>query len=220
MRPDWVVLVPMKRLFLAKSRLDCPLPAHRPDVARAMVETVVATAVDVPSVRQVVVVTDEPWHHGAAPVVVVPDGGRQDLNGALSRAAEYVARRWPHSAIAAVPGDVAAVTVHELAAGLSVASAHRRSVVADHAGTGTVLLTCRSGVALDPRFGHDSLSAHVRSGAVDVTAQLDAPLLRRDLDTADDVAAVSERIPALPHLEAALCAAGWTHHRIRESVLR
>jgi 2-phospho-L-lactate guanylyltransferase len=216
---DWVVLVPLKSLSLAKSRLECPVPEHREALVRAMVETVVTTAGDVASVGEVVVVTDEPWDHVAARALVVPDGGRHGLNGALSRAAASVARRWPDRGIAALPGDIAAATVHELATCLATASDHQRSVVADHAGTGAVLLTCRPGVALDPRFGPGSRFAHVRSGAVDITPHLDAPLLRRDLDTAGDVAAVEDRIRALPRLGRALRAAGWTDITAGEGVL-
>jgi 2-phospho-L-lactate guanylyltransferase len=90
-------------------------------------------------------------------------------------------------------------------------------MVADHEGTGTVLLACRPGVALDPGFGPGSRLAHLRSGAVDLTPGLEVPLLRRDLDTAADLTAIETRIPGLPRLDRALRAAGWTAARAQET---
>ncbi|MEV6813934.1 2-phospho-L-lactate guanylyltransferase, partial [Micromonospora sp. NPDC051296] len=62
-----------------------------------------------------------------------------------------------------------------------------RRFVADAPGTGTVLLAAPPGVPLDPRFGPDSAAAHLASGAHPLAG--DWPSLRRDVDTAGDLAA-------------------------------
>jgi 2-phospho-L-lactate guanylyltransferase len=207
---EWTVLLPLKRLHHAKSRLSGFSRRHRREVARAMAETVATTAAQVHRVDHVVVLTDEEWDHSAAPALVLPEVDPRGLNAALADAAGTLARRWPHHGIVVLLADTAAATVDELSACLAAASGRERSMVADHEGTGTVLLACRPGVALAPRFGPGSRLAHVRSGAVDLTHGLDVPLLRRDLDTAADLAAVETRIPGLPRLDRALRAAGWT----------
>jgi 2-phospho-L-lactate guanylyltransferase len=206
---DWVVLLPLKRLTRAKSRLALPRPSHRPDVVRRMAEAVATAACRAAGVGTVVVVTDEDWDQAAAPALVVREPAEPGLNAALSHAAAVVGRRWPDRPVAALPSDVAAMTAPELGACLAAASHHRRAVVADHGGTGTVLLTATPGVRLDPRFGPDSRQAHVLSGAVDLTRQVDAPLIRMDIDTTHDLLALHRRVRHLPGLEAALRRAGW-----------
>jgi 2-phospho-L-lactate guanylyltransferase len=210
---EWTVLLPLKRLHRAKTRLSGFSPRDRSDVARAMAETVATTAAQVPGVDHVVVVTDEAWDHSAAPAVTLPETGARGLNAALADAARTIAGRWPDHGIAVLLADTAAATVEELSACLAAASAHERSMVADHEGSGTVLLACLPGIALDPRFGAGSHLAHLRSGAVDLTHRLDVPLMRRDLDTVADLTAVETRILGLPRLDRALRAAGWTATR-------
>ena len=58
-------------------------------------------------------------------------------------------------------------------------------VVPDAEGSGTVLLAGRTPADLDPAFGPDSLTEHVRRGAVRL--DLDLPRLRRDVDTPADL---------------------------------
>ncbi|TDC57227.1 2-phospho-L-lactate guanylyltransferase, partial [Micromonospora sp. KC207] len=64
-----------------------------------------------------------------------------------------------------------------------------RRFVADAPGTGTVLLAAPPGVPLDPRFGVGSAEAHEASGALPLAG--DWPTLRRDVDTATDLAAAA-----------------------------
>jgi 2-phospho-L-lactate guanylyltransferase len=207
---EWVVLIPMKRLADAKSRLGCAVPQHRRSIARAMAETVVSTASRLPAVRHVVLVTPERWDQDAAPAIVVPEPPTPGLNRALAHAARAIASSWPGLGVAALLGDTAAGTTEEVGACLAAAAPHRRAVVADGAGTGTVMLTAGPGAELGPSFGENSRRAHVGSGAVDLTDRLHVPLLRRDLDTVADLAAVAGRLAALPRLDAALREAGWT----------
>jgi 2-phospho-L-lactate/phosphoenolpyruvate guanylyltransferase len=190
---SWSVVVPAKRLAVAKTRLrpaSAALPGGRGDthaeLVLALLADTVAAAVGCPAVVDVVVVTDDP---AAAAVVrgrgarTVPDEPDRGLNPALEHGARSV--RTP--AVAALSSDLPALRPAELAAAL-VAAAERapRCFVADAQGTGTTLLTA-AGVPLRPRFGPGSAAAHAADGAVRLAG--DWPGLTRDVDTEDDLRA-------------------------------
>jgi 2-phospho-L-lactate/phosphoenolpyruvate guanylyltransferase len=182
----WSVVVPAKRLAVAKTRLR-PLTTgtSHDEWVLAMLADTVAAAVASPAVGAVLVVTDEP---AAADVVrglgaaTVPDEPDRGLNPAL----EHGARAAGTAAVAALSSDLPALRPDELTAALTAAEAAPRCFVADAAGTGTTLLTAR-GVDLDPRFGRGSARAHRDGGALALTG--DWPGLTRDVDTADDLRA-------------------------------
>lgn len=190
---QWAVVVPVKELAVAKTRLGLPSPL-REDVALAMACDVVSACVACDAVAGVVVVTNdlraaaavEPL--GARVVADVADAG---LNPALVDGARYAAVLWTRSGVAAVSSDLAALRPTELAEALAAATAHDRALVADSTGAGTTLLTALPGVALDPRFGPSSRAAHVAAGV----AQLPLgawPSLERDVDTLADLRAALE----------------------------
>jgi 2-phospho-L-lactate guanylyltransferase len=101
--------------------------------------------------------------------------------------------------VAALPADLPALRTEDLTAALRAAEEVAwstagtaygpeplRGFVPDAAGTGTVLLAAPPGARLEPCFGWGSAAAHVTSGAVELTG--DWPGLRRDVDTAADLA--------------------------------
>lgn len=197
------MVLPLKRLGAAKSRLEHP---DRAALALAMAtDTAMAAAAAGPDlVAGVLLVTNEPAASaaiasgglvppdgGSAPVVAVPDLPDRGLNPALRHGARVVARRWPEHGVAALSGDLAALRPGELRAALLAAPPTGRAVLADAAGTGTVLLCAAPGSPLLPYFGTDSHGRHVRSGAFDLTGPLGAEVagLRRDVDTVADLAA-------------------------------
>jgi 2-phospho-L-lactate/phosphoenolpyruvate guanylyltransferase len=179
---QWSVVVPAKRLGLAKTRLR-PLtdgaPVEHAAVVLALLADTVAAALDCPRVERVLVVTDDPAAAetvralGAGTVADEPDEG---LNPALV----HGARSTGAAAVAALSSDLPALRPEELAAALDAAGTAPRCFVADAEGTGTTLLTA-VGVPLDPRFGAGSAAAHRASGAV----RLDGgwPGLATDVDT-------------------------------------
>ncbi|MGY2085573.1 2-phospho-L-lactate guanylyltransferase [Blastococcus sp. SYSU DS0539] len=185
---SWSVVVPAKRLAVAKTRLrpltDEPGGDHGALVLALLADTV-AAALDCPRVGSVVVVTDEPE---AAELVrglgagTVPDEPDRGLNPAL----EHGARRAGGERVAALSSDLPALRPAELAAALTAAEAAPRCFVADAQGTGTTLLTA-VGVPLRPRFGRGSADAHRVDGAVLLRGSW--PGLLRDVDTADDLRA-------------------------------
>jgi 2-phospho-L-lactate/phosphoenolpyruvate guanylyltransferase len=184
---SWSVVVPAKRLALAKTRLR-PLTerlgAAHDDLVLALLADTVAATLACPAVGVVVVVTDDPAAAdvvrtlGARTVADVPDRG---LNPAL----EHGARTAAGPAVAALSSDLPALRPDELAAALR-AAADGRSFVADAQGTGTTLLAA-VGTDLRPHFGPGSAQAHLGSGAVPLTGPW--PGLVRDVDTEADLRA-------------------------------
>lgn len=177
--PGWTIVVPLKVLPNAKSRLATSLsPAQHAELVSAIRNDTLAAA---RAVAQVVVVADAPTP--GADLVQRSAG----LNGALRDAAAYVHRRRPEDWIAALVGDLPALRADELAAALEAACEHRCSYIADAAGTGTTLLAVAPGVPFDPQFGDGSAARHDR-----IAARLDAgPGLRCDVDTPEDLDAAA-----------------------------
>jgi 2-phospho-L-lactate guanylyltransferase len=186
--PQWSIVVPAKRLAVAKTRLR-PLTEALPGAAHdalvlALLADTVAAALACPAVAEVVVVTDD---RAAAEVVrtlgarTVADEPDRGLNAAL----EHGARHASGPAVAALSSDLPALRAPELARALQAAAAAPRCFVADAHGTGTTLLTAR-GTPLLPRFGTLSAQAHREGGALLLTG--DWPGLVRDVDTAADLA--------------------------------
>lgn len=188
--PIWTVVVPVKRLDAAKSRLRGAIegiPHER--LALALAQDTVTAAMACPAVATVLVVTDDEavgaalGDLGARLVAEDADG----LNAAFAQGAALVT----DGPVAALTADLPSLRPIELAAALRAATegAGERGFVADTPGTGTVLLTARAGISLDPRFGEGSAAAHSGSGARPLTGTW--PTLRRDVDTAADLAAAA-----------------------------
>lgn len=183
-----MVVVPVKRLESAKSRLDRP---DRAEVALAMAEDTMDAATACPIVDAVLVVTDDEraatrLRRRATVVADEPDAG---LNPALAHGAEQATQRWPEHGVAVLAADLPALRPDELERALRAAEHHPRALVADASGSGTVLLTAAPGVRLDPRFGAGSRRGHAAAGVVDLTDATEAGSgLRRDVDTLADLA--------------------------------
>lgn len=185
----WSVVIPVKLLELAKSRLVGLTGEDRAALALAMAADTVAAVVTCPSVGAVIVVTDDPAVRAELAVLgahVVSDQPGAGLNPALAFGAEYAAGRWPRNGRAGLAGDLPALTAADLAAALTAASAITHAFVADAAGSGTTLYTAGPNAAFCPRFGLQSRELHRRDGAT----ELDLPGLgglRRDVDTLADL---------------------------------
>jgi 2-phospho-L-lactate/phosphoenolpyruvate guanylyltransferase len=190
----WSVVVPVKRLPAAKTRLydRRRAPAEHAALALALATDTVAAAAGCPSVARVIVVTDDP--DAAAAIrrlgaIVTGDEPDAGLNPALAHGADRARRLAAGDGVAVLAADLPALRGTELAAALRAAAGQPRAFVSDADGTGTTLLTARPGVPLDPRFGPRSREAHQRSGAVELSGLW--PSLRRDVDTAEDLSAAA-----------------------------
>lgn len=178
----WHVVVPVKGGVGAKSRLHPPAGVARADLALAIAtDCLTACCSGMPTASVVVVTSDERVAEVAARLCarVVPDPGG-GLNVAVSAARDATLAEYPHAAIAVLLGDLPALQPGDLTAALGAAAAYPLAVVPDAAGSGTVLLTARSGERLEPHFGAGSADRHTRAGHERL--DLDLPRLRTDVD--------------------------------------
>jgi 2-phospho-L-lactate/phosphoenolpyruvate guanylyltransferase len=189
---SWSIVVPVKRLAHAKSRLyaagERRLP-ERSTLVLALALDTVAAAIAAPSVDRVVVVTDE--RQAAASLrelgaIIVPDRPDAGLNPALHFGATMASAIAPDAGVAVLASDLPALRPDELDEALRAAARTDRALVADAGGVGTALLAVAPGQPLNPRYGGNSRDAHLASGAVELSG--DWPSLRRDVDTPADLA--------------------------------
>jgi 2-phospho-L-lactate/phosphoenolpyruvate guanylyltransferase len=185
----WSLVIPVKRLSHAKSRLADFAGTAREDLALALALDTVAAARGTKEVAAVVVVTDDPIAGqalGAAGVVIVPDVPNAGLNKALEYGAAAVVRKYPEHGLGALSADLPALRSTELSVALHAAAESRRAFVCDVSGVGTTLLTAQPGVPLAPAFGPRSRAKHRAAGAAELT-MTEIPSLRRDVDTEVDL---------------------------------
>lgn len=179
------MVVPVKRLEHAKTRLAAYGETQRQELALAFAADVVLAAREV---ARVLVVTDDARaaallaELGAEVTADDPDAG---LNPALAHGAEHLRQQQPGLGVATLSADLPALRPQDLRDVLSQVAPGARGFVADVAGTGTTLLAAGPGAQLQPAFGPGSRAAHLASGAVELSA---ATGLRQDVDTPDDLA--------------------------------
>ncbi|MBR8639457.1 2-phospho-L-lactate guanylyltransferase [Streptomyces tuirus] len=187
---QWTLVVPLKPLAQAKSRLaDTADDGLRPDLALAFAQDTVAAALACPAVRDVAVVTDDARagrELAALGAAIVPDEPGAGLNAALAHATGVVRSARPGSPVAALNADLPALRPPELSRVLDAAAEFPRAFLADAAAIGTTLLAAAPGRQLLPAFGTDSRARHRASGAVELSlAAVDS--VRQDVDTGDDL---------------------------------
>ena len=187
----WSVLMPVKVLAQAKSRLAGLAGPRRGELALAMAcDTVTAVL----QTARAIVVTDDPMAAAALKELgaqVIPDEPRDGLNAALRYGAAVAARSWPRSGLAALSADLPALRPLELARALQAAANWPNAFVADAAADGTTLYTAAPGATFRPAFGFASRTRHAADGAAELQLS-DIPGLRRDVDTPDDLRGAAE----------------------------
>ena len=185
----WSVLMPVKVLAEAKSRLAGLAGARRAELALALASDTVTAVLGSDAVARVVVITDDQVAAvalAALGALVVPDEPRAGLNAALRHGAAYAAASWPGEGTAALSADLPALRPEQIGRALRAAAAWPTAFVADAAGDGTTLYTAAPGAAFRPAFGLASRARHAAGGAVELG--LDGiPGLRRDVDTPSDL---------------------------------
>jgi len=197
----WTVLLPMKSLPQAKSRLvDATDSADsHAELVQAMRADTLAAAEAATAVARVLIIVDRPGAESEFALVQRTVG----LNPALDEGAQHAHERWPDDGVVALVGDLPTLTTEDLDVVLAAADRHDRSFVADAAGTGTTLLAAGPGVPLRPRFGTGSAARH----ALDAVALAAPAGLRHDVDTIADLRAAAE-VGVGVHTRAVLAALG------------
>ena len=173
-------MLPVKGGSGSKSRLAATYGSSAAALADAIARDTVDRVLGAVSTNSVSVVTGDEvvarWV-GALGVRVLEDPGA-GLNAAVS--AGLAASDGSPTAV--LLADLPALVPEELLLCLTAARHHRVAYLADHDGTGTTLLTVRSGEHVVPQFGRGSSLAHARAGAIAI--QLDVPSVRLDVDDA------------------------------------
>src|ERR1700712_4618596 len=141
---SWTVVVPVKHLGAAKTRLA---REDRADVALAMACDTVAAAAACPRVSSVIVVTDDQRAASALgdSAAIVADEPDRGLNAALAHGAAVAARQNPAGGVVARAADLPALRPEHLARALEAAEDLDHALIADAAGEGTVLLLAAPG---------------------------------------------------------------------------
>jgi 2-phospho-L-lactate/phosphoenolpyruvate guanylyltransferase len=185
MSVSYVVLLPVKPPGRGKSRLG-NLP--RDVLATAFALDTATACLASPSVRQVLVVTDDASFASVLSTLgcaSIPDGVSHDLNATLRLAAAEAARRWPDLVPVAMCADLPCLTADDLEAALSQRPGRPR-FVADATGQGTTLYTAPL-EEFAPEFGFRSATLHAEAGAWPVEGGLTG--LRHDVDDLSDLQA-------------------------------
>lgn len=185
----WTVIVPVKPLGEAKSRLRAEQPGT--DAwARAFLSDVLAAVSAVERVATTIVATSDAEVSAIAHewgALVIDDSDAPGINGAVSHAAQYAPAG---TAIAVVVSDLPLLTPEALGRVLAYADQYRTSFLADLEGTGTTMWMTHDRGDLPPHFGSGSRSAHTATGAHDIALEHDDPSLlpaRSDIDTFTDL---------------------------------
>ncbi|MFI8854233.1 2-phospho-L-lactate guanylyltransferase [Streptomyces sp. 891-h] len=186
----WTLVVPLKPLFRAKSRLaGAPEGLPVPELALAFAQDTVRAALECAAVRGVVVVTDDSLAAGelrALGARTVPDLPGDGLNAALAHGAAAARAAEPDTPVAALNADLPALRPAELERVLNAASGFSRAFLPDAAEIGTTVLTALPRTELSPAFGGPSRARHRASGAVELPVTGVASV-RQDVDTPEDL---------------------------------
>jgi 2-phospho-L-lactate guanylyltransferase len=188
-RDGFRLLLPVKSGPDWKSRLALA-PAVRRALAAAFLVDVLAAARASAAVEEVIVLTDEEaldqLARGAG-AAVWREGPRPGLTAVVRDAIGQSSLDRPTRPLAVLLPDLPSIRVQSLTDALVLsAQSWSASFVPDSGGGGTTLLAAPAPALLQPQFGPDSAARHRAAGARAIAT--DAPDLRRDVDTLDDLA--------------------------------
>jgi 2-phospho-L-lactate guanylyltransferase len=189
------VVIPVKEVIGAKSRLALAVPAHlRQGLAMAMLEDVLNAAAGARNVAGLIVVTvDEAATHLAKKYAarIITEGATSGHSGAVNTAAAILAREGRRGFLQ-MPLDIPLVSSEEISA---VVAMHRQQpsfIIApsnDELGSNGVLVSPPTAVPLS--FGDDSFFPHLQAAQrCGITPQvIRLPGFSLDIDRPEDLAA-------------------------------
>lgn len=180
-------VVPVKRLALAKSRLEVPAE-QRQTLALAFALDTITSLAACPHVTDILVVTSDPVVArrvrplGARVTTDQGIGLEPSVAGGLQAAATWR----PGTGVAVVPADLPCLRPDDVTRVLTAAADSPGAFVPDRSGTGTTLVVYPPGLRALTRYGPGSATGH---RALGLRALPDAPLrARHDVDTLADLA--------------------------------
>jgi len=185
----WTVIMPVKSLSAAKSRLA---HAHPGALSRAFLLDALDAVLATPEVTEVIVVTGDPEVAIAAAESgcrTVDDDGHPGINAAAAWGAR---NRGASGGVAVMVSDLPCLTSSACATVLELAARHSTSFLPDADGQGTTMWFATPGHEVRTAFGVESRAAHAHAGAVDLVTRhpeaADALIpARRDVDTLADL---------------------------------
>ncbi len=184
----WTALVPVKASALAKSRLDRD-PAIRARLSAAFLSDVLLALGQAPSVREVIVVTDDADLHTRVDASVrIHRTAAQGLNPELHEGLQLIGQ----SPVAVIAADLPCLTAQALTATLRLAQGPELGFVTDVQGLGTTMLFAHDASACQPMFGRRSHARHAQAGYQELKPDSEGTAVlmaraRRDVDTALDL---------------------------------
>ncbi|MFE7421186.1 2-phospho-L-lactate guanylyltransferase [Rhodococcus sp. NPDC057529] len=187
----WSVVVPVKDLMHAKSRLL--VGAHRPKLALAFAQDTVAALSRSRDVGVVFVVTEDRTVREtlSSPNVCFLDDPKMGLNQSITESISTVRSLGFGEKVAVVVADLPALRPDDFSAASAIAANFHFSFVADQDGRGTTALFFSDSMAGQPRFGPNSSRAHTLAGSVELDMQgIDG--IRRDVDEVEHLEATCE----------------------------
>ena len=179
-------IIAVKARAECKTRLRAVLgPAAREQLARDMLEHVLATAHATPGIDEVMVVSPERDEIKAG-ITVIQDDGR-DLNGAFAAAREH-ALAGGQCPLLFLPADLPSLRMEDLVALIAAGQDSGVAIATDRAGTGTNALYLTRSAGFPFSFGADSRRLHeaaarARGHAACVVTRAG---LQLDIDTSED----------------------------------
>lgn len=195
-------ILPVKRFSAAKQRLGADVAdGLRAELARAMVGDVLTALRDCSAIDATIVVTCEPVVATAARYVgaIVVDDTAEDGQSAAASIGLARAAQDGYERALCVPGDCPALDpadLESLLGSVDSAATPDVTIVPDRHGTGTNGLLLTPPDAIAPSFGPDSCARHeelaLTAGAGVRVERL--PSLLLDVDTAEDLTALCERL--------------------------
>ena len=205
MQPALWAIIPVKRLSAGKQRLASALGVRREEFARTLACRTIQTVFGSQQFGGVLVVTPDPQVALDAKrlgAVVVDDRGGS-LNAACTLGRLAVIERGAETCVL-IPADLALLTPDGLArlvadyADLTVRNGRDCvALVRCKEGTGTNMVFFGRQQPFAPAFGPDSFTAHMH-GAAQPAYELSSDEAAFDVDTADDLRRLRERLPMLP----------------------
>jgi len=203
-----VAILPVKRFAQAKQRLGASVADHlRLELARAMVDDVLAALAETAEIEHTIVVTGEASVADTARArgaIVIDDTTQRGQSVAVTLGVERALADGMERALC-IPGDCPTLDPHDLETLLSAPGSGEPEVVIvpDRHGTGTNGLLLAPPDAIPPSFGPDSCEHHrALALAAGVRWRIERPAsLLLDVDTSEDLTALRERLSA-EHLRA------------------
>jgi 2-phospho-L-lactate guanylyltransferase len=204
-KPKTCAILPVKPFDDAKERLSTGLDAaQRKLIAEAMVRDVFAALAESRELDGVVVISPEPAIAeiaGETASAVLADE-RTGHSDAAKRGVEWAIDH-EYDRVVMIPGDCPLLSARELDDLLLRCQEDRIefAIIPDRMGTGTNALVIQPPAAVAPAFGEGSRARHVALGlAAGVrVAEIEVPTLALDLDTAEDLLELAERVAEPDH---------------------